>query len=311
MEGIWDMSLETVNKKKKYNLNKESHLAAFFFLAPAVICLSIWFVYPMIQAFTISFMDFNYMFKERAAFVGLDNYVRIFKDPLFYQALKHSCTFVLVVVPIQTILALLLAVLINQKIKGRGIFRTAYYVPYVLSSVAVATVFMYFFVKDTSITRFFAFFGVPNVTWYANVNLALIFIAIMYIWQMIGFYMIYYLSGLQTIPSQVYEAAQIDGASKVQTFLHITIPMLKPTTFLVLTYGMIQAFQLYDQIAVVTAKNGGLGSPAGATSTVLTYFYTHSFKYFDMGLGSAVAVILFSIIMTVTIIQRRLIKMED
>lgn len=301
----------SLKKKKSFNLNRESNIAAFFFLAPAVIFLSIWFFYPLFESFKISFMDFNYMFKEQATFVGFDNYIRIFKDPEFYQALKHSIIFVIIVVPIQTAISLLLAVLINSEFKGRSFFRTSYYLPYVLSSVAVATVFMYLFTKDTIITQAISMIGVSNTTWFADTKLALLFIAIMYIWQMVGFYMIYYLAGLQSIPSQIYEAAKIDGASKIQTFFHVTVPMLKPTTFLVVTYGIIQAFQLYDQIAVVTSKTGGLGSPAGATSTLLTYFYTNSFKYFDMGFGSSIAIIVFLIILFFTVVQRKLIKLED
>lgn len=201
--------------------------------------------------------------------------------------------------------------LFNSKIKARGVFRTAFYTPYVLSAVAVATVFMYFFVKGGAVSSLLSSFGFPDVTWYANVNLAMPFIGILYIWQMVGFYMIYYLSGLQTIPSDIYEAAQIDGASNVQRFFGITIPNLKPTTFLVLTYGIIQAFQLFDQISVITSSNGGLGSPAGATSTLLTYFYIQSFKYYKMGYGSAIAMVLFIIILLISVVQRNLINLED
>lgn len=292
-------------------MQKESSVAAILFLAPAVIMLLIWFVYPLLQSFYISFQDFNYMFKDRAKFVGLDNYVALFKDPDFFKAFWHSIWFVVLVVPVQSCLALLLAVLVNSKMKGKGFFRTAYYTPYVLSAVAVATVFMYFFVKDAVMAKFFAGFGIPNVTWFANVKLAMPFIGILYVWQTVGFYMIYYLSGLQTIPTQIYEAAEIDGANKLQTFFHITVPNLKPATFLVVTYGIIQAFQLFDQIAVITSSNGGLGSPAGATSTLLTYFYTYSFKYYKMGYGSAVAVVLFVIIMIISLIQRKITGLED
>ncbi len=297
--------------KKRLNTSRESTVAALVFLAPAVVMLSIWFVYPLVQSFLISFQDYNYMFQDRAFWVGFGNYIAIFKDPAFWRALTHSLVFVLVAVPVQTALSLLLAVLVNSKLRGRGFFRTAYYTPYVLSAVAVATVFTYFFVKDAVLAKFFSYFGLPNVTWFANVKLALPFIGIMYVWQMVGFYMIYYLSGLQTIPNTIYEAAQIDGANKVQTFFKVTVPNLKPTTFLVLTYGTIQAFQLYDQIAIVTATSGGLGSPAGATSTLLTYFYIYSFQRYKMGYGSAVAVILFFIILVFSIVQRKLTRLED
>lgn len=291
--------------------NREVGLAAAFFLAPSLIMLAIWFVWPMLQSFLISFQDYNYMFRDRAQFVALDNYITLFQDPEFYKALTHSLLFVVIVVPVQTSISLLLAVLVNSKLKGRGFFRTAYYTPYVLSAVAVATVFMYFFVQGGAMSSFFALFGIENVTWYANVKLAMPFIGILYIWQTVGFYMIYYLSGLQTIPNELYEAAQIDGANKVQTFFRITVPNLKSTTFLVMTYSTIQAFQLFDQISVITASNGGLGSPAGATSTLLTYFYTQSFKFYKMGYGSAVAVVLFCIILAVSIIQRKITKVEE
>lgn len=291
--------------------NREIGIAAAVFLAPSVVMLSIWFVWPMIQSFLISFQDYNYMFRERAQFVGFSNYITMFQDPEFLKALSHSLLFVLIAVPVQTSLSLLLAVLVNSKLKGRGVFRTAYYTPYVLSGVAVATVFMYFFVQGGAMSSFFALFGMEDVTWYANVKLAMPFIGILYVWQTAGFYMLYYLSGLQTIPNDLYEAAQIDGATKVQTFFRVTIPNLKSTTFLVMTYGTIQAFQLYDQIAVITASNGGLGSPAGATSTLLTYFYTQSFKFYKMGYGSAVAIVLFGIILIVSVAQRKITKVED
>lgn len=301
----------TPKVRKRRSHNWEVGIAAAFFLAPSVVMLSIWFVWPMIQSFFISFQDYNYMFRDRAYFVGLGNYIELFKDPEFYKALTHSLLFVFLVVPVQTSFSLLLAVLVNSKMKGRGFFRTAYYTPYVLSAVAVATVFMYFFVKGGTMSSFFSLFGLEDVTWYANVKLAMPFIGILYVWQTAGFYMIYYLSGLQTIPSEIYEAAQIDGANKVQTFFKVTVPNLNSTTFLVMTYGTIQAFQLFDQIAVITASNGGLGSPAGATSTLLTYFYTQSFKFYRMGYGSAVAVVLFGLILVVSIVQRKVTGVEE
>jgi multiple sugar transport system permease protein len=304
-------NIRAIGIRNGFNLQKESNLAAALFLAPALLSLAIWFVYPLAQAIYISFFNFNFMFKDRSVFVGLDNYITLFKDPDFYVGLRHTLLFVLIVVPVQSFLALMLAILVNMKMKGTGFFRTVYYMPYVLSAVAVATVFTYFFVKGQGIAGFLARFGFKDVTWSADVQLAMPFIGILYIWQMLGFYMIYYLSGLQTIPSEMYEAVQIDGANKIQTFFFVTLPSLRPTTFLVVTYGIIQSFQLFDQISVVTMGSGGLGSPAGATTTMLTFFYMQSFKLYKMGYGSAVAMALFVIILLVTVIQRRLTKLED
>ena len=202
--------------------------AVLFFLVPSMVCLAIWFAWPMLQSFLISFQDYNYIHRDRAQFVGLQNYITLFQDPDFFIALKHSIFFVLLAVPAQTFLSMLLAVLVNSKIKGRGFFRTAYYTPYVLSAVAVATVFMYFFVKGGAMSVFFSWFGIEDVTWYANVKLAMPFIGILYIWQTVGFYMIYYLSGLQTIPSTIYEAAKIDGANDFQVLVRIMLPVSKP-----------------------------------------------------------------------------------
>jgi multiple sugar transport system permease protein len=308
---IGNLTAPAAPPRRRMNLTRESAIAAAVFMAPALLSLLIWFIYPFLQSIFISFFDYSYMHPDTWNFVGIDNYARMFADPDFYVGLAHTLLFVAVVVPVQTVLALLLATLVNQKIRGRGFFRTAYYMPYVLSAVAVATVFMYFFVKGEGLANVFALFGLPNVTWFADVNMAMPFIGLLYIWQMLGFYMIYYLAGLQTISASIYEAAEIDGANKLQTFFRITVPNLRHTTFLVITYGIIQSFQLYDQIAVVTAGRGGVGTPAGATTTLLTLFYNESFKYYRMGYGSAIAIVLFCIILLVSVIQRRLTKAED
>lgn len=299
---------------KGINLNMKEKtretFTAYIFLLPVIIGWLIWFFYPALQSFLISFQEFNFITPEKNHYIGLGNYIELFKDTYFYLALGHSAVLVLVIVPIQTIAALLIALGLNSNIKGKGIFRTIYYLPYVISPVAVTTVFMYFFVQGTAVTKVFSLLGIENVTWFADMKLALPFLAIIYVWQMIGFYMVIYLSGLQTIPADLYEAANIDGANGLKKFRYITLPMLKPVTFLVLTYGMIQAFQMFDQVAAV-ARQGMLGSPAGATHTLVSFFYMNSFKYMNMGYGSAAAIVLFLLIFLVTLIQKKLVGSED
>ena len=292
---------------------KEEH-TGWLFLLPAAVCWVLWFLIPFAQAFFISFFDYNFANPDAKVFVGLDNYINLFKDPKFvgldHGALWNTLGFVVVVVPILTVLSLFLACAINQEFKGRGVFRTLYYLPYVIAPIAVATVFMYFFVKDGIASRFLSLFGLPNVTWNANVDLTMPMIGIMFVWQLVGFYMVYYLSGLQSIPRSVYEAAAIDGANAWQRFRSITWPMLKPTTFLVVTYATIQSFQLFDQIAAVNTGTA-LGSPAGATNTMLTYFYMNSFRYYKVGYGSAIAVLLFLLILVVSIIQKKFMGKDE
>lgn len=297
-------SIGFIKKEKNVEI-----ITAYLFLLPAIVGWFIWFLYPAIQSFLISFQNFSFITPQNNKFIGLTNYINLFKDDYFYQALRHSAVLVLLIVPIQTILALILAICLNRNIKGKGYLRTIYYMPYVVSPIAVTTVFMYFFVQGTPVTKFFSHFGIENVTWFADMNLALPFIAILYVWQMIGFYMVIYLSGIQTIPVELYEAGEMDGANGFEQFLHITIPMLKPVTFLVLTYGMIQAFQMFDQ--VVAVGRGSIGSPAGATHTLVSFFYVNSFKYMKMGYGSAAAIVLFLIIFIITIIQKKFVGGDE
>lgn len=295
--------------KRILSAKSDESITGLLFILPAALCWILWFLVPFSQAFYISFFNYNFANPDAKEFVGFANYINLFKDQKFigfnHGALWNTLSFVVVSVPILTLLALSLAYLLNQKIKGRGIFRTLYYLPYIIAPVAVATVFMYLFVKDGLGSRFMSLFGLPNVTWNANVKLALPMIGIMFVWQLVGFYMVYYLSGLQNIPVSVYEAADIDGANPWQKFSRVVLPMLKPTTFLVVTYAIIQSFQLFDQIAAVNTGTD-LGSPAGATNTMLTYFYMNSFRYYKMGYGSAIAVVLFLLILLVSVVQKQL-----
>ena len=171
---------------------------------------------------------------------------------------------------------------------------------------AVATVFMYLFVQGGICTRVLHFFGFPDVTWFTDVKLALPFVMMIYIWQVSGFYIVIYLSGLQTISPDLTEAAKIDGADHIQIFFRITIPLLKPTLFFGMTYSIISAFQVFDQIVAVSQNK--LGSPAGATSTMVTYFYANAFQYYDMGYGCAAAIVLFILIMFVSVVQKKLMN---
>lgn len=288
-------------------VSRNEKAAGWIFILPATVCWLIWFLYPFLQCVGMSFLDYNYLKPKARAFVGLDNYIHMFQDPKFLLALKNTLWFVAVTVPVVTVLALALALILNSSFRGRGVFRTISFIPYTISGVAVATVFMHLFVKDSAVTVFFFRLGVENVTWYASIHLVMPFISILFIWQMVGFYTVYYLAGIQTIPAQVYEAAVIDGAGKWKTFRYITLPLLKPTTYLVVVYAIIQAFKVYDQIAAICGgAGGGLGSPAGASSTLLTYFYMNSFNYYKVGYGCAVAIVLLLIIVAVNLIQNRI-----
>lgn len=298
--------MRTKKKKIKEAVSWDEKRAGLLFMLPAAICWVLWFLIPFVQSVQLSFFDYSYLKPDERVFIGLQNYIQMFQDPKFILALKNTILFVAVTVPVMAVVSLGLAIILNSKFRGRSVFRTIYFIPYTIAGVAVATVFMYLFVKGGAVQSVLTKIGFPDVTWYANVKLTMPFIGILFIWQLVGFYMIYYLSGMQTISESVYEAARIDGAGKWQIFRYVTLPLLKPTTYLVVVYSIIQAFQIFDQIAAVTSASGGLGSPAGATNTLLTYFYLNSFKYYKVGYGCAIAVVLFFIILLVSLIQKKL-----
>ncbi|WP_242871094.1 carbohydrate ABC transporter permease [Neglectibacter timonensis] len=169
--------------KKHSKLRRQEAVAGWLFVLPAVIFWLVWFLYPAVKAISISFFRYNYATPETNAFIGMENYIRLFQDPKFFEAMQHSFLMVLVIVPLQSLFAFSIAVLLNGKIRFKGFFRSSCYIPYVISSMAVTIFFMYFFIKDGPATKFFTLFGFENVSWFANVKYALPFLIILYVWQ--------------------------------------------------------------------------------------------------------------------------------
>lgn len=304
---IANVNVNSAKKKSWFRSVTDSDMAVgWLFSLPFLILWAWWFFYPFLQSFIRSFQDANFAALDEANFIGLQNYINILQDSEFYRAVLHSLQIVLIAVPVQTALGLLMAILVNQKVKGKGLFRTIFFIPYITSQIAVTTVFMTLFKKGTFVTEFFALFGFDNVTWYASTSYALLFVAILFIFQQSGFSMIVYLSALQEVPKDLYEAGQIDGASKWAQFRYITVPYLRPITFFVVSVSTILGFQIYDQIAAIS-RYGALGSPAGATSTVVTYFYQNGIRYLNIGYGSAAVVLFFFIIIIITFLQKKLL----
>lgn len=294
-------------KKCRQTLLRRKEIAtAYLFLLPFIITWVVWSVLPLIQSLNMSLYDFSFIHPDQTEFIGLANYKKLFANEDFWNAARHTVQFVIVTVPVTLAVSLPIAGLLNAKIRARTLFRTAYYMPNVISSIAVATVFMYLFVQGGICTRVLHFFGFPDVTWFTDVKLALPFVMLIYVWQVSGFYIVIYLSGLQTISPELTEAAKIDGADNIQIFFRITIPLLKPTLVFGMTYSVISAFQVFDQIVAVSQNK--LGSPAGATSTMVTYFYANAFQYYDMGYGCAAAIVLFILIMIVSVAQKKLMN---
>jgi multiple sugar transport system permease protein len=255
----------------------------------------------------ISTFDWGIMGPNKS--VGLDNYREAFSDPIFLKAIRNSVKYALIVVPIQSALGLFLALLVNSKIKGSKFFRSAFYFPSIASSAAITTLFIFLMAPDGVFNGVLRFFGVDTANlfnqgaWLSDSRTALYSIIGLNAWTTSGTMMLFYLANLQTVDSQYAEAAVMDGATRRQVFWYITMPLLKPAHLFVVATGMIGALQLYDQAILA---GGADGSPDYSLMTVVLYIYNACFRQFEFGYASAIGVILFVIIFSLTLLQKSL-----
>lgn len=273
-------------------------------VAPNVLGLFFFFGLPVLSTFATSLSEWNLL--SPAEYVGLANFERIFSDEYFWQALGNSFRLLLMVVPVGLVLALGVALLLNQNIPGRTFFRTAYFLPVITSTVAASVVWTWIFQPRYGLLgNLLAPLGLRDINWLTRPDLVLIPIAVVTIWQRLGFDMVLFLSGLQTIPRILYEAALIDGANRWERFRYITLPMLSPTTFLVAVLSIINALQIFDQVYIMTARTAR-GGVNGSATTLTYYLYDSAFGRFEYGYASAIALVLFLIILVITLVQLRL-----
>ncbi len=279
----------------------QENIAGLVLVAPIVLLMLVFVIGPAIYSMFLSFQNYNMLKPDQATWTWFENYKEVIKDPAFHQALYNTFKYSIVVVPVQTILSLLLAMVANQKIKGKTFFRVAYYVPAVTSAVAAASIFMFLFNTKGIANQFLGLFGFEAVSWFNDPKFALPLAMIMAIWSTVGSQMLIFLAGLQDIPEEVYDAADMDGAGPWTRFIQITVPMLSSKTMFVLVVGMIGTLQMFDQAFIIS---GGVGGPLGSTTTVVLYLYNKAFGENRLGYGSAVAMLLFVIILTLTLIQK-------
>jgi multiple sugar transport system permease protein len=295
-------------RRRRFGATLRRNLTAYLFLAPYLFVLLVFTLGAAAFGLGLSLFHVNYGI-DQPRFIGLDNYRYIWDQFLnnrdnfeFAIGLKNILVYAVVVITGQTILALSYAVLLNQKVAGRSYLRTAIYLPSVTSSVAVSLIFIYLYNKGGAINAFLGIFHINGPDWLNDPGTALPAIMILNIYTTAPTFMILFLAALQGLPVPVYEAAKVDGASAARIFRHITLPLLRPTMFLVVAVGTIGALQTFDQIAVMTQ-----GGPLNATMTPVYTIYDTGFKQGHFGLGAAMAAILFVIILIVTLIQRRFI----
>ena len=276
-----------------------ANLTGYAFIMPNLIGYTVFVFIPVIFSFVMSVMSWDGSTRPME-FVGLQNFVDIFGDRVFRGSLVHTLSYALMTVLPTLVLALLLAVLLNSKIKGVAIFRTAFYFPYIASIVAVGAVWNMLFQPEFGpVNEFLKFIGIANPPkWCASTDWAMTVIIIVSVWKYMGYYMVVYLAALQGISQDLYEAASIDGATGFKKFRYITIPMLKPTTFFVIIMMTIQCFKVFDLIYVMTG-----GGPGRSTNVLVNHIYNAAFVDFKFGYASASALVLFAIVLVVTLVQ--------
>ncbi len=295
--GIMKLSLKVDNpSKRRRDLSK--NLVAYSFILPNLLGFAIFTLIPIGFSLGLAFMSWDGA--NEISWVGLDNFNELRDDKTFKIALENTLYYVAYTVPLTMAASLGLAMLLNQPIRGRNIFRTIYFFPYVASLVAVAVVWnMLFFPSAGPVNEFLRAVGVDDPPrWSASIDWAMPTVIMASIWRGMGYYMIIYLAALQGIPAILYESAEIDGADGWQKFRHITLPMLTPATFFISIMLTIQCFKVFDLILVMT--NGG---PGRATNVLVLHTYNTAFRRFEFGYSSAIAMVLFALVMGITIVQ--------
>lgn len=276
-------------------------------MLPAMIFFLTFQIYPLLKALEISFHDWAIMPNQESAFVGLENYIRAFEDPIFWTALRNTVLYTIVTVPGQMIIAMLIALALERIIIGRVAFRTLYYLPVITSWVVVSLLFKFLFNGQAGLVNYVLkdmLHLVPEyIPWLQNGNTALIVLMVLGIWKGIGWAMIIFLAGLQGIPYELHEAAAIDGANRWHRFWNVTMPMMRPTIVFVLVMLVIGGFNVFISVYLITG-----GGPMHQTEMILTYMYDQAFGFLEFGYGAALSFILAAIIFTLSFIQIKYLR---
>lgn len=278
---------------------------AALFLLPYLLIFTIFRLGPSIAGVFISFCKWD--LAGSLSFVGFDNFIRLATDTNFHTSLFNTLIFFVLTLPPLIVFSLLLAILLNQKMRFKNVGRAVSIIPYVLIPAVVGIIWNWMYDNNFGILNFYLKkMGGSAIHWLTDERVALISVAIVIIWSFLGYNTILFLAGLQGIPKELYEASLIDGATRFQTFMKITLPLLKPTTSMVVTLTMVNTVQLFDQIYVMT--NGG---PGTSTLTMVQYLYTSAFQNYEMGYGSAIEVAVLVILVIMIFIQNKLLKVEE
>ncbi len=278
-------------------------LSFFLFISPNFILLITFVFWPIIYSLYLSFFKWN-MISPKKTFIGFTNYENLFADPVFWQITRNTLILSLVVVVVKLIISLSLSLSLNSNIKGKNLYRAIIFSPTFTTSVAVAMVWSWIFHPTFGLFKLlFAPFGFKAPDWLYDTHYSLPAVIIVLIWIGIGYDMVLFLAGLKNIPVEIYDAALVDGVTPIQKFIYITFPLLSPTTFFLTITSFIGTLKAFDIIAIMTD-----GGPLNSSNVFVLYLYQNAFRWFKTGYASALALVLFILIMVITLIQNRLSK---
>lgn len=275
-------------------------------LLPAAVLIVTFLLVPIGLTFGLAFTNARLVSPEPAQFVGMDNFVALFTDDTFWASLRNTIIFTVVIVPLQSGLALVLALLVNTRTRGTTFFRTVFFLPVVTSIVVVSMLWLFMYQKDGLINVLLARVGIQGPDWLGDPHWALLAIILMSAWQAMGFHMIIWLAGLQTVPAELYEAASLDGATRWQQFAHVTWPGLRATRTFILITITIAAFGLFTQVQIMTQ-----GGPLNSTTTLVFQAVRSGFQQQQTGYASAISLVFFVLVLAVTLIQRFLTRDKE
>lgn len=284
---------------------KEKSIIPYLFVAPYIIHFLVFVSFPVIFSFILMFNQWNIISPMK--FAGLQNFYRLSHDTQFFQAVLNTIIFLVIHIPLQIIVALFFAVMLNQRVRFLGFFRAAYFMPVIVSGVVVTILWQQLYGFESGLlNRGLSALGLGKVGWLVDPNAAMPSIAIMATWKNVGLYIVLFLVGLQTVPQYLYEAAELEGANAWQKFIHVTFPMINPTFFLVLVLSTIGGFSLFIEPYVMTG-----GGPLNSTLSAVLYIYKQGFFYYHMGYASTLGFFFAGIILLVIIIQKKYVEKEN
>lgn len=278
-------------------MNYYKKYTPYLFLLPALAVLIVFFFIPFFQTFGLSFFDYSSSIYN-PTFNGLDNYVKLFHEPIFYKVMFNTFMYLVIAVPFLVIFPLFLAILINQKIRGITLYKILLYLPVIVSIVVAAIAFKWLYAGQGILNYLLTLFHLKPIGWLVDTKWALFSVAVVTIWKGIGYYMMIYLASLMSVPQDLYEACDIDGANFLTKHLTVTIPHIMPTIALVSTISTISAMKVFAEIYVMTK-----GGPLNSTKTIVYYIYERAFENLDLGYASALAVVLLIVVMAFSLIN--------